>query len=115
MNNRPFDKAHYPGLDALRGLAILLVLLYHYFAFPIGWIGVDLFFVLSGFLITKSLLQLKEEPSYFQRFFVRRVFRIFPVYYLTLVFFFAAAPFLFSQKDAGSVYAYYTGYQTWFW
>lgn len=115
MENNPFDKAHYPGLDVLRGVAILLVLLFHYFAFPIGWIGVDLFFVLSGFLITKSLLQLKSEPAYFQKFFVRRVLRIFPVYYLTLILFFTTAPFLFSQKGSGTLYAYYTGHQTWFW
>lgn len=115
MESSPFEKDHYPGLDVLRGLAILLVLLFHYFAFPIGWIGVDLFFVLSGFLITKSLLRLKGEPGYFQKFFIRRVLRIFPVYYLLLIFFFVASPFLFSQKDAGSVYAYYTGHQAWFW
>lgn len=113
--NKPFHKKHYPGLDALRGVAILLVVFFHYFAFPIGWIGVDLFFVLSGFLITQTLLELKEDPNYFRQFFIRRILRIFPVYFLTLIVFFSTAPYLFSEKGPGTVYAYYTQNEVWFW
>lgn len=88
-------------LDGIRGIAILLVFAFHAFkrasyftANPIldyiakltsiGWIGVDIFFVLSGFLITSILLQKKGEKDYFKNFYARRVLRIFPLYYLML-------------------------------
>ena len=93
-----------PELDGLRGLAILLVILCHYVgnpnhaplgywphrflaAFTVGWSGVDLFFVLSGFLIGGILLDARNSPRYFRAFYMRRVFRILPIYYLwTLLF-----------------------------
>ena len=88
-----------PELDGIRGLAIILVLCTHIFKRAdiftgndfllsvtkptnIGWIGVDLFFVLSGFLITGILLKNREKPDYFKNFYVRRILRIFPLYYL---------------------------------
>ena len=87
-----------PELDGLRGLAILLVLICHYIsdsqasnlpfllrrfvrALAIGWSGVDLFFVLSGFLIGGILLESKNSQRYFRTFYMRRVHRILPVYY----------------------------------
>ena len=77
-----------PSLDGLRGLAIIGVLLAH-LGLPrspyVGWAGVNLFFVLSGFLITGILLRTKVQPAYFQRFYSRRVLRIFPIYYLVLI------------------------------
>ncbi len=87
----PDSQAHYPALDGLRGLAILLVLLIHV-ASPLlpvglmkyansGWTGVDLFFVLSGFLITGILYDAKGTPHYFRNFYMRRVLRILPLYY----------------------------------
>ncbi|MGH8290697.1 MAG: acyltransferase family protein [Steroidobacteraceae bacterium] len=81
-------------LDGLRALAVLLVMLCHYgpVALPllwrvraVGWIGVDLFFVLSGFLITGILLASVRRPDYFLNFYARRSLRIFPLYYLVLV------------------------------
>jgi peptidoglycan/LPS O-acetylase OafA/YrhL len=82
-------------LDGLRGVAILSVMLFHYaqetgplhsFArvFLMGWIGVDLFFVLSGYLITGILLDSAGRPSYYRNFIIRRALRIFPLYYACL-------------------------------
>ncbi len=88
----------------MRGLAILLVLSLHYITFGynnaefgklyrfaqifrLGWSGVDLFFVLSGFLIGGILLDARESPNYFKAFYVRRIHRILPVYYTWIVLF----------------------------
>lgn len=79
-------------LDGLRGVAILLVMVHRFWprtgtgpmadAAGAGWIGVDLFFVISGFLIAGILLDTRGEPGYFRNFYARRVLRIFPLYYL---------------------------------
>jgi len=87
------------SLNGIRAFAILLVFFHHmtwsipgtnavvnwvkYFCFQ-GWIGVDLFFVLSGFLITGILVDTREAENYFSGFYARRVLRIFPLYYATL-------------------------------
>jgi len=87
-----------PELDGLRGCAILLVVIWHYAAqpanpapgtvlalmiqpFKISWSGVDLFFVLSGFLIGGILLDHRTSLRYFKTFYTRRICRIFPLYY----------------------------------
>jgi peptidoglycan/LPS O-acetylase OafA/YrhL len=97
----PGPGEHVPALDGVRGLAIALVLVFHVGYFVggppvaavdrvvfagarVGWVGVDLFFVLSGFLITGILFDTKGRPGYFRTFYVRRVLRIFPLYYAAL-------------------------------
>lgn len=113
------QRAYYPALDILRGVAILAVVFYHNFDsisfFRFGWMGVDLFFVLSGFLITELLLSSLNNRYYFRNFFVRRMLRIFPLYYLVLLLFFVLSPILFSQKGPQSTFAYYNDNELWFW
>lgn len=75
---------YYPALDGLRAIAVLMVMACHllYRPFALGWMGVPLFFALSGFLITGILLRSKDRPGYFSTFYKRRALRIFPIYYL---------------------------------
>lgn len=70
----------------MRACAVLAVISFHFSgARGWGWMGVDLFFVLSGFLITSILLSARQRPRYFRDFYARRTLRIFPVYYVLLV------------------------------
>lgn len=80
-------RAYMPELDGLRAIAVLAVLAFHlHLPFcSLGWAGVYLFFVLSGFLITGILLDQKHEPHYFRNFYARRSLRIFPIYYVMLL------------------------------
>lgn len=78
---RPENRAFYPALDGLRAIAFLLVFGQHYFTFPWGWSGVNVFFVLSGFLITGILFDSRNDPYRVRNFYVRRALRIFPLYY----------------------------------
>jgi peptidoglycan/LPS O-acetylase OafA/YrhL len=73
------------SLDGLRGVAIILVLLMHHRLFNNGWMGVDLFFVLSGFLITEILRAGRAENFYWRRFYLKRVTRILPPLILTVL------------------------------
>ena len=95
-------RARMPEIDTLRGVAILGVLFLHgfYWQYPsfhfagverwfflatkAGWLGVNLFFVLSGFLITGILLDTKGQPGYYRHFYTRRALRILPAYYALL-------------------------------
>lgn len=93
--------ARIPQLDSIRGIAILLVILWHYFIVPmpnatpilafikkilsLSWSGVDLFFVLSGFLIGSILLENKTSNNYYKVFYIRRACRIFPLYYAVVI------------------------------
>jgi peptidoglycan/LPS O-acetylase OafA/YrhL len=78
-------------LDGLRGIAVLAVVWLHYFSWlpqtgaQNGWLGVDLFFILSGFLITSILLNLRGKEHYFGVFYKRRALRIFPPYFLGII------------------------------
>jgi peptidoglycan/LPS O-acetylase OafA/YrhL len=87
-------------LDGLRGIAILMVMVHRFWPRTgvglgadmagTGWIGVDLFFVISGFLITGILLDTKGDHGYFRNFYARRALRIFPLYYLFVIGVFVA-------------------------
>jgi peptidoglycan/LPS O-acetylase OafA/YrhL len=73
------------SLDGLRGVAVLLVLLYHHHYLNSGWMGVDLFFVLSGYLITTILRRTREDKSFWRGFWVKRFTRILPPFLLLLL------------------------------
>jgi peptidoglycan/LPS O-acetylase OafA/YrhL len=105
-----------PALDGVRALASLMVVAYHFgphiirtaesrFAFLLrfprhGVEGVDLFFVLSGFLISGILVKERSSSRYFSTFYKRRAFRIFPLYYLTLAGYTIAALWLGAKTAA---------------
>lgn len=107
-------RARTPAIDGVRAIAILLVIALHFQIVPksnvveqslflitnFGWTGVDLFFVLSGYLITGILLKTKNSPSYYLTFYMRRVLRIFPLYYL-LLFVAIGVGLARGQSDAG--------------
>ena len=78
---------HIHGLDGIRGLAVLLVIMIHSHLCSFGWVGVQMFFVLSGFLITRILVSEagQDLKSYLLRFYWRRGLRIWPVYFGFLV------------------------------
>ncbi len=109
--NKTLDQKLY-GLDHLRALAIVLVFFIHYFilsggepewlpkAAQLGWTGVDLFFVLSGFLISSQLFAQirKGESISFNQFFLKRFFRIFPAFLFTIALYFSI-PF-FREKES---------------
>src|SRR6185369_10595810 len=121
---------HIPVLDGIRGLAILLVLVAHFNGeailkeyYPLvgpiatklaltGLMGVDLFFILSGFLITGILLKTKNSEHYFLNFYARRVLRIFPLYYGVLLFVFWVLPNIIKLDVAAK---YITSQQWWLW
>jgi peptidoglycan/LPS O-acetylase OafA/YrhL len=123
-----------PELDGLRSIAIGLVLLYHFFDFhpgpnhhpsgiarnvfiyfarfnDLGWTGVDFFFILSGFLIGGILLDHCASPHYFQTFYLRRFFRIAPIYYISILAYFVvmavAGSFLTAQFSNPSITVHY--------
>jgi peptidoglycan/LPS O-acetylase OafA/YrhL len=72
---------YFPALDGIRALALAMVFLNHYADIGILGMGVDVFFVLSGFLITGILLDTRDQPHRIRNFYVRRTLRIFPLYY----------------------------------
>ncbi len=102
-------------LDGFRGLAIILVMGYHYFTFfSAGWAGVDLFFVLSGFLITGKLVESAGSSNYFAGFYWRRLLRIVPLYYLILLVFFILVPLAWPSPITAS-YQQLINEQAYYW
>ncbi|GAA4800165.1 acyltransferase [Olivibacter ginsenosidimutans] len=110
---------HLSGLDHLRALAIILVFLCHYRAYEMptwvdtvgrfGWVGVDLFFVLSGFLIGEQLLRQVQSVGQinFKRFYISRTFRILPAYFF-MVFLYFAFPFLREREGIAPFWQFAT-------
>ena len=78
--------AYLPALDGIRAIAVLLVVSFHYGHLEFGWMGVQLFFVLSGYLITQNLFRARELPlkQFLGRFYWNRALRILPLYFLAL-------------------------------
>lgn len=116
--------SHMPGLDGLRGVAILLILAHNFnllegvespvaravdLALNFGWVGVQLFFVLSGFLITNILISTREAKNYFRSFYGRRTLRIFPLYYASLAVGLILIPLVTGERIAGAEH------QIWLW
>lgn len=111
-------KRRIPELDGLRGLAILLVLIWHYFIgqMPVRpgsfasyvdilgrltWSGVDLFLILSGFLIGGILLDARSTPNYFSAFYMRRLYRILPLYAVVCFLFWLGVSLSVESRVAG--------------
>jgi peptidoglycan/LPS O-acetylase OafA/YrhL len=109
------DRVHVPALDGIRGVAISLVLLWHcvfgvnlpnhpYFVRIIAlgrlsWSGVDLFFVLSGFLIGGMLLDGQKSQRYFASFYIRRIYRILPLYGVVVL---SVLPLMYFCRELGA-------------
>jgi peptidoglycan/LPS O-acetylase OafA/YrhL len=120
------------GLDGVRGLAILSVIAFHTLLIAdqpailptlwsavmnSTWAGVDLFFVLSGFLITGNLIDARGQDGYFRNFYARRTLRIFPLYYAVLVAIFVVGPLAFylARLRLPSMYSQDIAKQWWLW
>ena len=133
--SEPSALDHIPALDGVRGLAILLVLMFHLNLLEksgietldarvfsgvanLAWCGVNLFFVLSGFLITRILFRAKGQTTYFRNFYLRRVVRIFPLYYGVLFLTLILIPSLPSSLVPAEKLQRFTetqGNTLWFW
>jgi len=113
---------YYEELDGIRGLAAVMVMIFHFFQCQIpttpitslvtkismfGQTGVTLFFVLSGFLITRILISTKSSKNYFSSFYLRRSLRIFPLYYFFLILIYYIIPIFVSSPIIEFKYNWY--------
>ena len=115
-NFQPSIATRIQGLDELRGIAIVIVMIAHFLEirrhspylehFHLGGVGVHLFFMISGFLIGKILLESRTKPGYFRRFYVRRFFRILPLYIVVVIAMIGLAVAM--QRDIRSWFFYAT-------
>ena len=104
------DQPRIAALDGIRGFAILLIIFFHYYdvdgqfargSIPayvlsltrLTWTGIDLFFILSGFLIGGILLEARESPTYYRTFYIRRAYRILPLYAVIIALYWITTPF----------------------
>ncbi len=117
------NKAFYPEIESLRAIAVIMVLMAHFlpskgsYHIPYMYYGVDLFFTISGFLITSILLnnkykQHKASKHIIKNFYIRRALRLFPIYYLFVIFFWASYNFgnLHMWKNEYNIY-FFTYFQ----
>jgi peptidoglycan/LPS O-acetylase OafA/YrhL len=127
--DRSLERGHILALDGFRGIAILLVVACHFVSnlkisaegpawvlvaiAQAGWMGVDLFFVLSGFLITGILVDARGSSSYFKAFYARRALRILPAYYGFLIAIFIVLPLLHVGVGDNAMLARQN--QGWYW
>jgi peptidoglycan/LPS O-acetylase OafA/YrhL len=122
---RPLDQKRIAALDGIRGFAILLIIFWHYYdvdgqfahrTIPayvlslthLAWTGIDFFFVLSGFLIGGILLEARQSPTYYKTFYIRRAFRILPLYAVIVALYLLTTPFLPSTGAPVPAYVYMT-------
>lgn len=112
-------------IDGLRGIAILMVLVHHFWpdtgplarlynVAHLGWMGVDLFFVVSGFLIGGILLDTAGERHYFRNFYARRSLRIFPLYYAFLIVVFTLVPLVEGGSYSQTAFVAQSGSPWWY-
>jgi peptidoglycan/LPS O-acetylase OafA/YrhL len=128
IGTRPNLHGQMPVLNGVRGLAILMVVVFHFVGTVppsdsveraivsvtnYGSYGVELFFVLSGFLITGILYDSHDQPRYFRNFYMRRVLRVFPLYYGVLALVFFVAPLIMVLR--GPTLDYLVDHQAWAW
>jgi len=126
LHPRLLDQPRIAALDGVRGFAILLIIFFHYYqidgefergsipAYVLGltrltWTGIDFFFVLSGFLIGGILLEARDSPNYYRTFYIRRAYRILPLYGVIIALYWLTTPFLPSTgKPPVPSYTYLT-------
>jgi peptidoglycan/LPS O-acetylase OafA/YrhL len=118
-------RGYIPEIDGLRGLAISAVLLHRFWPDSgllhryaklgeLGWVGVDLFFVVSGFLIAGILLDTRGEPGHFRNFYGRRILRIFPLYYAFVGAVFIVFPLLQGGSFFDTAFIRQSGSPLWY-
>src|SRR5436190_21610863 len=119
------DQPRIAALDGIRGFAILLIIFFHYYnvdgefargSIPayvlsltrLTWTGIDLFFILSGFLIGGILLEARESPTYYRTFYIRRAYRILPLYVVIIALYWLTPAFLQPTGRPVPFYVYTT-------